>query len=150
MARKSRRSASRKAKSFPKQKAAAWSTDDVYNLLKAVNEITLKRMENKSDAMSTHNQDNFEYLINRVLANISSQIRGAQDAAGGARVDIRTLRDEVIGTLFRMQQDLAIIKSRVGGLSGRHSTEFAPPNLLSPNEGGGHAKEIRPQVEITA
>ena len=35
------------ALSIPKAKAVSWSTDDVYNLLKAVNEITLKRMEDR-------------------------------------------------------------------------------------------------------
>ena|SRR4029077_19422519 len=30
----------------------SWSTDEVYTLLKAVNEVTLKRMENKIDALT--------------------------------------------------------------------------------------------------
>jgi hypothetical protein len=32
--------------------APSWSTDDVYTLLKAVNEVTLRRMENKIDALT--------------------------------------------------------------------------------------------------
>jgi hypothetical protein len=30
----------------------SWSTDDVYNLLKAVNEVTLKHVENKIDSLT--------------------------------------------------------------------------------------------------
>jgi molecular chaperone GrpE (heat shock protein) len=42
--------------------APSWSTDDVYTLLKAVNEVTLKRMENKTDAIQTSANNVFNYV----------------------------------------------------------------------------------------
>jgi hypothetical protein len=49
-----KKSASRGTKpAFPKKsKPASWSTDDVYTLLKAVNEVTLRRMEDKLDRLA--------------------------------------------------------------------------------------------------
>jgi|SRR6478672_3040480 len=40
------------AKSPAEPVSPSFSTDDVYNLLKAVNEVTLKRMETKIDALT--------------------------------------------------------------------------------------------------
>jgi hypothetical protein len=40
------------AKSPTEAVSPSFSTDDVYNLLKAVNEVTLKRMEQKNDTMA--------------------------------------------------------------------------------------------------
>ena len=47
----------------------SFSTDDVYNLLKAVNEITLKRMEDKNDAYSRNETDLLNYLKRSLDAN---------------------------------------------------------------------------------
>jgi hypothetical protein len=112
MPRKSAAKAPRKSGRIKLAKRASWSTDDVYNLLKAVNEITLRRMENKNDSMNTRMQNNYEFLANTVLPNISNQIRDTNQTVASAWTDIR-----------RVQQDVSAIKTRVGALSGRRRTK---------------------------
>ena len=93
----------RKSKSLPKAKAVSWSTDDVYNLLKAVNEITLRRMEDETTRIEN---------ILRI-------------------VDGTTQRDYNIGlrlegiVLPRMEQAIQAIKTKVGALTGRHAKRRA-------------------------
>lgn len=72
-----------------KDRNASWSTDDVYNLLKAVNEQTLKRIEDRA--------------------------KGAEDYAKAAYAQImeRTGRLET-NFLNQMKQDIQAIKARVG------------------------------------
>jgi hypothetical protein len=43
------------------------STDDVFNLLKAVNEVTLKRMEDKADAINAVTLKRMEDKQNRIF-----------------------------------------------------------------------------------
>ena len=69
-----KRSAARKSKSIPKVKAVSSSTDDVYNLLKAVNEITLKRMEDKIDRIRRE-QDNWVELFSSYARNQLNPMR---------------------------------------------------------------------------
>ena len=92
-----KKSAARKSKSFPKGKAASWSTDDVYNLLKAVNEITLKRMEDKNDRFSLDARN------------------GIGDASStGHRIENLHWRLTEGTVLERMYQEIHAIKVKVG------------------------------------
>jgi hypothetical protein len=92
------------AKSKPANKAkkvaksaskASWSTDDVYTLLKAVNEITLKRIEDRMNEIA------------RISAQKETNIYNAATTAG---VDINYCRSTV---LPRMEASLNAIKDKV-------------------------------------
>ena len=70
-----KKSAARKSKSFPKGMAASWSTDDVYNLLKAVNEVTLKRMEDAINGNRRYIVDLHNKLVNDHLLPMRREIQ---------------------------------------------------------------------------
>ena len=98
-----RKSAITKSASRRKSRPVSWSTDDVYSLLKAVNEITLRRMEDQTTRI--------ENLLKTV--NVTTQ----RDYNIGLRLD---------GTVLpRMEQAIQAIKTRVGALAGRYSKRRA-------------------------
>ena len=78
-----KKSAARKSKSFPKGMAASWSTDDVYNLLKAVNEQTLKRMEDLIKAINEVTLSRMEKQVKDVnevtLARMEKQVKDVNE-----------------------------------------------------------------------
>ena len=77
-----KKSAPRKSKSVPKPKAVSWSTDDVYNLLKAVNEQTLKRIEDYAKAAYTQIVERTSRLEINFLNQMKQDIREIKTKVG--------------------------------------------------------------------
>ena len=73
-------------KSKAAKSKASWSTDDVYNLLKAVNEITLRRMEDKEDR------------IKETVARVNNWV------------------NSILSTVDRIEQTLGAIKAKTDRL----------------------------------
>lgn len=92
--------ARRSKAALPKPKAASYSTDDVFNLLKAVNEITLKRMEDKFD---------------RFERNALNQIGATYSAA--SRIEGLLWAFTEGTNLQRMMREILAIKAKVGALT---------------------------------
>jgi hypothetical protein len=63
-----------KSKTLDETVSPSWSTDDVYGLLKAVNEVTLKRMENKIDALTQRVQ-----LLQDQAKAINDRLKSVQE-----------------------------------------------------------------------
>ena len=80
-------------KSLPEAASPSWSTDDVYNLLKAVNEITLKRVENKIDALTQRVMP-----IDGQLKAIDTRLKAVQEQ------DLSTMR----GNIISMAENLSL------------------------------------------
>jgi hypothetical protein len=108
---KSKKSKAKKSKSAsPETKAGtldeavspSWSTDDVYRLLKAVNEQTLKRMEDKHDIL----ERNVTQFMNETRDKLGMIIR-AVDA-----LDTTVVRD----LLPRMERAILAIKAKTDRL----------------------------------
>ena len=104
MARTTRRSTARRSKAaLLKAKAASWSTDDVYRLLKAVNEETLARMEKQV-------KDVNEITLKRIEGKLNTASDWAAKAASFAQ-SIEWV------CLNRLEPPILAIKTRVGALT---------------------------------
>jgi hypothetical protein len=81
--------------------------DDVFELLKAVNEVTLKRMEDQSQAVSevtTRMEDQIKGINEVTLKRMEDQIK--------AVFNLLKAVNEV--TLTRMEDQILAIKTKVG------------------------------------
>jgi len=83
----------------------SFSTDDVYNLLKAVNEVTLKRMENKTDA------------IQASVSNVSGNVTDIQSKVGNVLNALQQLIQQILpGMQQETRTDLTRINNWVNSI----------------------------------
>jgi hypothetical protein len=108
---KSKKSKSKKTKSQSPQTESqithepaspSWSTDDVYSLLKAVNEVTLKRMEDRHE------------LLER---NVTQFVSDTRDKLGTLIATVNALDTTVVRDLLpRMERATQAIKAKTDRL----------------------------------
>jgi len=88
----------------------SWSTDQVYELLKAVNEVTLKRMEDAINGNRRYIVDLHNKLVNDHLLPISRQLDTTQGIIGD-------LHNKLVNEhLLTMRREVQAIKAKTDRL----------------------------------
>ena len=93
------------AKSLAEPVSPSFSTDDVYNLLKAVNEVTLKRMEQKNDTMAGDTAN-----IKRFMEPMYSMLQTIQSTV------VNDLKNQIFPRLDRIDMTLQVIRNKTDRL----------------------------------